>query len=263
VQSCLYEGRVSHRRFSPKPHAFAYSVFYVYLDLDELEQVFARRWFWSTRRPAPAWFRRTDHLGPPHRPLKQAVADVVERHTGERPSGPIRLLTQLRHFGYVFNPVSLYYCFDETGTHLETIVAEVNNTPWGEQHLYVLPQQGAGGHTGHSRFRLDKEFHVSPFMPMDMHYDWVVTVPGQHLSVRMTNYRANDKVLDATLALERKPVDGIHCALTLLRHPCMTLKIVGAIYWQALKLLLKGVPTYTHPAKLDHSPAGANTTRAS
>jgi uncharacterized protein len=251
MNSCFYEGQVRHRRFTPKPHAFDYRIFYVYLDLDELETVFSQRWFWSTKKMAPARFCRADHLGDKGLPLKQAVADAVEQQTGVRPQGPIRLLTHLRYFGFVFNPVSFYYCFDTTGTKLETIVAEVNNTPWGEQHIYVLPQNQNTGRARHARFALAKEFHVSPFMPMDMHYNWALTTPEQQLGVHMQNYHADTKIFDATLALHQKSINAKNCASMLLRYPLMTVTVITAIYLQALKLLFKGTPVYDHPEKID------------
>lgn len=260
MHSCLYEGRVRHRRLAPKPHAFNYRIFYVYLDLDELESVFARRWLWSTRNPSLARFNRADHLGDINTSLKQAVCDAVEAETGNRPQGPIRLLTHLRYFGFVFNPVSFYYCFDSRGEKVETIVAEVNNTPWGEQHIYVLPQQKNLASGRHSRFALEKAFHVSPFMPMDIQYNWVFTAPEQQLSVHMENYRDGNKLFDATLALQKKPIGALNCASVLLRYPLMTLTVISAIYWQALKLLVKGTPVYDHPAKPDQG--GADTAKS-
>ena len=160
-ESCLYVGSVRHRRHTPRAHAFRYPLFLAYLDLAELDTVFRGRWLWSARRFALAWFRRRDHLGSPAMPLDQAVRDLVERHSGRRPQGPIRLLTHLRYFGYCFNPVSFYYCFDAQGEQVETVVAEVNNTPWGERHCYVLDGEPR------LRYRTSKAMHVSPFMPMD------------------------------------------------------------------------------------------------
>src|SRR5690606_2086501 len=137
------------------------------LDLDELDEVFRGRWFWSTRRRTFAWLRRSAHSGAPAIPLAEAVRDLVGSRTGRRPAGPIRLLTHLRYFGHCFNPVSFYYCYDRTGAELETIVAEVSNTPWGERHCYVLPRGQARVRGPLQEFALEKEFHVSPFLPMD------------------------------------------------------------------------------------------------
>ena len=104
MNSCLYEGQVRHRRFEPKAHSFTYSVVYAYLDLDELDQVFAGRWFWSTTHPAPVRFRRMDYLGDSTVSLKAAVRQRIERETGHFPSGPIRVLSHLRHFGFLVQP---------------------------------------------------------------------------------------------------------------------------------------------------------------
>ena len=171
MQSCLYLGSVRHRRFEPTDNRFAYRIFMTYLDLAEVPQLFDRYLFWSARRAAPAWFRRADFHGDAARPLDDAVRDLVASRTGARPTGPIRLLTHLRYFGYSFNPVSFYYCFDHSGTRVETIVAEITNTPWKERHAYVLPIESSVGSGAAWRFQFQKQFHVSPFMPMDIRYD--------------------------------------------------------------------------------------------
>jgi hypothetical protein len=168
VRSRLYEGWVRHRRHAPTPHAFRYRLFQPYLDLDELPATLDGRLFWSARRPALAWFRRADHFGDPAVPLAEAVRTEVARQTGARPTGPIGLLTHLRYFGYCFNPVSFYYCWDAAGASLEFLLAEVTNTPWGERHCYVVDlRAGAPAPT-------PKAFHVSPFMGMDQEYRWRV-----------------------------------------------------------------------------------------
>lgn len=254
MNSALYVGRLRHRRASPVPHEFTYSVFQVFLDLAELDQVFTGRWFWSTRRRALAWFNRADHLGDPSVPLDTAVRDLVAASGASRPAGPIRLLTNLRYFGYVMNPVSFYYCYDRAGTRVETIVAEVNNTPWGERHCYVLT--GSAGHTPH-RFELAKAFHVSPFMPMDLSYDWRFTEPGERLNVHMLNLESGRSFFDATLSLERRPIGGVQLAYVLIRYPFMTLQVIGGIYWQALRLWWKGVP-YHPPPEPRRDPAASS-----
>lgn len=234
---------------APVRHEFSYRMFMLYLDLSELPRLFDRRWLWSARRPAFARFRREDHLGDPALPLADSVRDLVAHETGLRPSGPIRLLTHLRYCGHVFNPVSFYYCFDEDDSRVETIVAEVNNTPWGEQHCYVLPQRMNAGKNGHGRYFPEKVMHVSPFMEMDVDYDWRFNAPGQALTVHMENARRGRKMFDATLVLEREEINGRALARALTVYPLMTLRVVAAIYWQALKLWLKGTPLHDHPGK--------------
>jgi DUF1365 family protein len=249
MKSAIYVGRVRHRRMKPVVHEFEYRMFMMYLDLAELPDVFRGRWLWSARRAAPARFRREDHLGDPSVSLEQAVRDLVFERTGTRPAGPIRLLTQLSYFGYVFNPVSFYYCFNTDDTELETIVAEVNNTPWGERHCYVLPQSMNRGAAGHHRYFPAKEMHVSPFMQMDVDYDWRFGRPAEALTVHMETARRGEKIFDATMALEHEELNGRSLARVLTAFPFMTAKIILAIHWQALKLWLKGATVYDHPGK--------------
>jgi len=250
MHSALYIGLVKHRRFAPRGHAFLYRLFMAWLDLAELDTVFRGRWLWSAKRPTLCWLRRADYLGDPNVPLDKAVRDLVERETGTRPSGPIRLLTHLRTFGYCFNPVSFYYCFDPADTRVETIVAEITNTPWKERHAYVLSDRLNEGKGLSKRYRFDKALHVSPFIDMDIAYDWHFNTPGETLTVHMKDYKAGAKLFDATLHLERREIGGAALAHALLAFPFMTLKVIAAIHWQALRLWLKRVPFHTHPKKL-------------
>lgn len=249
MNSCLYVGRLRHRRFAPRDHTFDYSLFQVYLDLAELDDVFRGRWLWSTRRPAVAWFRRADHLGDPEVDLDIAVRDLVAVATGRRPRGPIRLLTHLRYFGYCMNPVSFYYCFDQDGARVETVVAEIHNTPWGERHCYVLGDPEGSADAPVQRFRFRKAFHVSPFMPMAVDYDWRFTPPSESLAVHMENHDAGARTFDATLSLTRRPMTGLELGRVLAGYPLMTVKVIGAIYWQALKLWWKGCRFHPHPTR--------------
>ncbi len=257
VKSALYEGFVRHRRHRPVPHAFRYRLFMMYLDLAELDSIFRGRWLWSARGPALAWFRRGDHLGDPQVPLDESVRSLVADRTGHRPRGPIRLLTHLRYFGYCMNPVSFYYCFDADGRSVETIVAEVHNTPWGELHAYVLDQRDNETSGPRKRFRFRKAFHVSPFMDMDQEYCWRFRDPGPTLPVHMQNYEDGRCIFDATLSLRRRPISGPALARVLMQYPLMTSQVIGAIYLQALRLWLKRTPFHPHPRNRIPSEAGA------
>ena len=261
MNSRIYKGWVEHRRFAPRINHFRYPLFMLYVDLEELPRLFDGTPFWSARRPALAWFKRGDYLGPAAVPLDQAVRDLVETRTGKRPAGPIRLLTHLRYFGCSMNPVSFYYCFDEAGDALKAIVAEITNTPWGERHQYVLDVSAPGdarrsdvrysdagrGDPRLKRFDLDKDFHVSPFMPMELQYRWCFSNPSQRLFVNMRNFQGAVQLFDATLSLRGEPVTRASLVRALCAYPFMTLRVVTAIYCQALKLFLKRTPVYGHP----------------
>jgi DUF1365 family protein len=251
VNSCLYEGSVRHRRAGVVKDEFHYPLFMAYLDLDELPGCFDGAWLWSARRPAPAWFRRADYLGDPCVPLADAVRALVKERTGVRPQGPIRLLTHLRYFGKCFNPVSFYYCFDESGERVVAVVADVTNTPWGERYAYVMEASDPADHGTVTvmRAQFDKRLHVSPLMGMDQSYDWRVTVPGEQLLVHIESGRKQAKVFDATLSLRRRAMTPRSLRAVLIRYPLITLRIVTRIYTHALRLKLRGARYFPHPEK--------------
>ncbi|MCB1611179.1 MAG: DUF1365 domain-containing protein [Xanthomonadales bacterium] len=248
--SALYLGHVRHRRSRPHPHGFRYRMAQLYVDLDELPQLLRGRWLWSLERRNIASFRRSDYLGDPKQPLKEAVYDRVEQATGARPCGPVRLLAHWRFFGYCFNPVSFYYCFEPDGQTLLAIVAEITNTPWGERFAYVLPAAEAARHGTAQRvhaWSFDKAFHVSPFLPMQMHYDWRFEPPGADLRVHMNVADEAGKIFDATLVMQRRPLDGAALTKFLLNYPWITAQVAWKIYWNALLLRLKRTPFFAHP----------------
>lgn len=246
-QSCIYTGRVEHRRYAPVGNAFSYRLFMVYLDLAELDKVFTGRWLWSVEGTNIASFLRRDHLGDPDISLDEAVRDLVDARTARRPAGPIRILTHLRYFGHCFNPVSFYYCYDEQDREPVAVVAEIHNTPWGEEFCYIMNWQNGEEGKGFRRFRFRKVFHVSPFMPMDIEYTWCFSKPAGKLLVTMENYRQGEKLFSASLSLAREELSGATLARVLTTYPLMTVKVIAAIYWQALRLKLKGTPFFPHP----------------
>ena len=247
-ESAVYEGWVRHRRHSPHAHVFRYRICMLYLDLDEVGRLFAGRWLWSVGSRNLAEFRRKDYLGDPGVPLAEAVRERVRVETGNAPRGPIRLLAHLRYFGHCFNPVSFYYCYAEDGKTLEAIVAEITNTPWKERHSYVLPVASAQRHGRALGWSFAKAFHVSPFLPMQRSYAWRLTAPADALRVHMDVRDGDACEVDATLVLERRPLNAANLARVLLRFPAMTLRIVAAIHWQALRLWLRRNPVYDHPS---------------
>jgi DUF1365 family protein len=246
-RSCIYRGQISHRRFTPASNRFSYALHMLYLDLAELPGLFDPYSLWSARGPAPAWFRRQDHMGDPASPLDESVRQLVERETGQRPSGPICLLTHLRYFGYFFSPISIYYCFDSAGA-LNSTVLEVSNTPWKERHCYVLSAEQDQPLQKHE---FAKSFHVSPFMSMDMHYRCRLRPPGERLNFALENWRGDRKLFDAHLDLRQEAITAASLRRTLIRDPLMTLRVTSLIHWQAFKLWRKRVPFHAHPAKRD------------
>lgn len=250
MHSCIYEGQVRHRRFSPVAHAFRYRLFMMYLDLAELPHLFDRHRLWSSAGTNLAQFRRSDHLGAAHISLADSVRQHVRQHNGHYPTGPIRLLTHLRYFGYRFNPVSFFFCFDAKDRQVETIIAEITNTPWGEQHPYVLDETLNTGSAKKKRYSFAKDFHISPFISMDQQYTWYFTEPGSRLSIHMENYERDSRLFDATMTLRRSEITSRSLLRVLCRYPLMTARVTAAIHWQAAKLYLKKCPFYPHPKSL-------------
>lgn len=247
MHSALYSGWVQHRRFAPRAHAFRYRMGLLYLDLSEQAQLFALSPLAGNGRWAPFAFRENDYL-PEHTrqgtPLHEAVRNRVEEALGSRPMGRICLLTQPRSWGLAFNPASFFYCFDESET-LMAILCEVSNTPWRQRYHYVLPASGEGRH----QVSVDKAFHVSPFLPRELEYRMSFSPVGERLGIHMADWQGENKVFDASLSLHRQPLTRANLHRYLLTFPWMTGKTLAAIYWQALRLLLKRIPIF------DHSPA--------
>ena len=251
IKSCIYQGTLYHNRYLPRENKFSYAVFFMFLDLEELEEVFKERWFWSVEHANVANFKRSDYLGPAEVPLDQAVRDRVEQELGERPEGPIRMLTHLRYYGHSFNPVTFYYCYNKAETEVEYIVAEITNTPWRERHSYALGKNQNQGEGREKRFRFNKKFHVSPFMDMEFRYDWLFEEPGRSLLIHMINFKEGTKYFEAILKMQRREITGPALAWVLVRFPAITLKVLSMIYWQAFLLWLKKIPYHEHPKYLE------------
>ena len=252
--SAIYQGKFRHRRLYPKAHAFSYESTLFYLDLDELPQLFKGVKGWSLEGTARGQFCRRDYLGDPDTELKEAVRAEVVHQWGHCPQGPVRMLTNLRMWGFCFNPVTLYYLFEPSVEKPALILAQVNNTPWNKRHSYIVPCDDGGK----TRTDFPKQFHVSPFNPLDMRYHWVSTSPSEKLLVHMENHREGICHMDATLTLERQGWSAEQLQRILWRQPWLTLKVPAMIYWQALKLFLKGVPFYPHRSLRDeekHNPS--------
>ncbi|MBD2859199.1 DUF1365 domain-containing protein [Spongiibacter sp. KMU-158] len=245
LKSGVYRGRIRHRRYSPKPHAFSYPLYMLALDLDELEQLQAQgqkrigRWL-GINCWAPIAVHREDYLRGCQGSLKKALQAKVAELGGDRAQVErVVLVCQPRCFGLYFSPINLFFCYDANDQAVY-MVAEVSNTPWNERHYYLVHL--ATQHTALT----DKAFHVSPFMPMDMQYHWQVTPPAERLRINIEN-RNTERVFDATLAMRRSELTAKALRGVLLSHPNMVLSMLKGIYWQALRLFLKRTPLHLYP----------------
>ncbi|MDP1660731.1 MAG: DUF1365 domain-containing protein [Phycisphaerales bacterium] len=275
LHSAIYTGTVRHRRRHPA-HAFTFPLYMAYLDLAELDEVFTMSRWWGRSPLSPARFCRDDYLHHGSLGLADSVRAMVADHTGRMPDGPVRMLTHLRNFGYTFNPVTFYYCFTPGGD-LDAIVSQITNTPWKERHSYILDARAAKTTRRAHTWTFDKAFHVSPFMPMALGYDWSFTTPGGepqstllvHMNLHplppgpqtdstpapdepIAGARAARPVkpFDATLQLTRSPLTPASMRAAILRYPFITARVITSIHLHALRLWLKKATVYPHPSTL-------------
>ena len=241
MESALYTGTLRHRRFGPARHEFTYDLFMAFLDIDRLPELMRVSPFAGYNHFNWASFWERDHFGDARWPLRERLRIDAAKNGVTLPDGQIFLLTHLRYLGYGFNPVSFFYCYSASG-HLETILAEVNNT-FGESQNYWLGLSESGQHECH------KLMHVSPFMPMNLDYRFTMPAPGKRLLAQMNTLSGGRTCFDATLRLERSPwsASALHGAL--MRFPWMTAKVIGAIHWEALRLYFKKLKVFTHPER--------------
>ena len=246
----LYWGTIFHRRHTPFTRFFKYPIFMAYIDITSLSTTMSPSLLWNINKPAIVSFRRSDYHGDPQVDLEDAVRLTLLEKTGRSFKGPIRLLTNLRYFGYCFNPVSFYYCFNEADDKVEAIMAEVTNTPWKERYAYVIEKQDQTNNKPRLVASPKKQLHVSPFWGMDHDYDWSFSQPESNLSVYMRNFKEDKMVFDVALNLKRKVFSNRSLLKAILRFPFITLMVVYRIHWQAFILYIKRAPFFTHPDKL-------------
>ena len=243
--TALMKGEINHTRLQPKQHQFQYPIAMLMLDVDEIKSVFeANRW-WSVERFNLISFKRKDYLGRHNGDLKTTVESLIFKRTGEQFSGKVYLLTHPRYLGFVFNPVSFYFCVNHQG-QLEYVLADINNTPWDERYCYVLKAE-KNTHSQSVISVFDKQFHISPFMPMDIQYEWRFYWRDDALSIDMHLFRHNEKQFTADMTLKAEALSQKAMSRLPLDFPMQTVKIVWRIYWHALKLWLRRVPFYSHP----------------
>lgn len=247
LHSHLFTGWLRHRRFHPKYHEFRYPVFMSWIDLDEVDRLMDQSLFWSRERFNLVSFYRSDYIGEPSQDLDQAVKQRILEQTGNDFHGRICLLTNLRFLGFSFNPVSFYFCYPDHAEHPRYILADVNNTPWDERYCYVLDTENSPKQDGKWSFEFDKAFHVSPFMPMNLLYDWRFSLNSKSVTIHMSLKKGQQRCFDATLQLQPQLLNNRSMRNIPLHYPFMTLSVVLRIYWQAFRLWLKKIPTYENP----------------
>ena len=221
-----------------------------YVDISSLASIMKTSLLWNINKPAIVSFKRKDYHGDPSIGLESAVRKTLFEKTGKQFNGPIRLLTHLRYFGHCFNPVSFYYCFDDKDKKVEAIMAEVTNTPWKERHTYVIHEKSETDKKMSFTATPKKQFHVSPFWGMDHDYEWFFSNPEEGLNVIMKNYKDGEKVFNVALSLKIQAFNSKGLIKAVLRFPLATLVVVYRIHWQALMLLIRRAPFFTHPDKL-------------
>lgn len=242
MESSIFEGVLSHSRMRPIKHNFKYPIFMVLLDIDKLDNFFSKSFFWSLEKFNWASFRRKDYIQPSTISIRKAVIQEILNTHKEEFDGKIYLLTNIRYLGYCFNPVSFYFCYKED--KLNFIIAEVTNTPWNERHRYTLK---CDKHSKIQKFNFPKEFHVSPFNPMDMEYKWKINISDSSIDINMANTQQDTLIFLSSMKLKRLQATRKNLVSVLVRYPATTIKTIALIYWQALKLKVKGALFFTHP----------------
>lgn len=246
---CLYRSRVMHLRRHPVRYRFFYRAFYLLLDIDRLAQTSARLRLFSHNRFNLLSFHDRDHGPCDGSALRPWLDALLRKETIDLDGGPVRLLCLPRILGYVFNPISIFYCEHRDGT-LRVILCEVRNT-FGDRHCYLLSRNGAPMDYATPHYKT-KILHVSPLIGMGGEYRFRFTAPGEHFRVLIRLFqhreRRSELLMAATLDGERTALTDGSLLAQVARMPFMTLKIVAAIHWQAFKIWLRGASYFRRPA---------------
>ena len=258
-KSAFYIGHVFHKRFAPKVHEFTYPLYMNFIDLDEVELLNKKFWWFSSVRWAPLQLKATDYLKNMVSPESDHHSDTGKRlkaatlataqTLGADVSGVDRVcvLAQLRCFGIYFSPVNFFFLYENNIP--KYLIAEVSNTPWNNTHSYLIDLLDP--------VATEKVFHVSPFMDFDMEYKWQVKVPTSNTKITIENWR-EQRLFMAVFEAQRYDINTKKLTAIFLRWPIVTLSIVRAIYWQALKLYIKGIRYVPYQTKTTELPKAAS-----
>jgi uncharacterized protein len=245
--SAIYFGKVMHRRLRPLRRPFAYRVFSLFLDIDRLAESAAGMRLFGYNRARLFSFRDSDHGERDGSPLRPWIERQLHRAGMDLGGGRIMLLCFPRLFGYVFNPLSIFFCYDARGA-LTAVLYEVKNT-YGEQHSYLIAVTPRDGSDSVIRQQIDKRLYVSPFMDLACTYHFHLQEPDERLQVSIRQTDEAGDLLIATQIGTRAPLDDWQLLKGFVLYPLMTLKVIAAIHWQAVRLWLSGEPVRRHPAK--------------
>jgi len=246
MKSAIYRGSVFHSRKKPFDHEFKYSLYMAYVNLKEINNILPNSFLWGINKKALISFNRRDYLERPEKKLIDAAKNLVFERIGKKIKGPIYLLAHLRTYGHCFNPVSFYYCYDKSEKNIDAIIAEVTNTPWKQRYCYVLDCQNSEKKNSFKNIK-DKKLHVSPFFPMDHEYHFSISKPEKTITIKIDNLNQGVKVHEALLSLNKEDFSKKSLIKALINFPFMTVKVVTAIHWQAIKLWFKGAKLYNNP----------------
>ena len=248
AEHSLYFGRVMHHRLRPFRHRFTYRVFSIWLDIDRIADAASRLRLFSHNRFNLFSFHDKDHGRRDGAPLRPWVEDLLARNGIELAGGRISILCYPRILGYVFNPLSVFFCHDADG-QLRAIVYEVKNT-FGDQHCYVLPLS-VGANQSQVRQSCTKRFYVSPFIGMQADYRFLIRPPADDLSIVIRQSVPEGAQLIAALTGRRVCLRDAILLKAFCQYPLMTIKIISAIHWEALWIWLKGAKYYGRPPAPD------------